>query len=252
MAVRFEATDDAITIRQTRKGLRWTMRLIVIFGLFGIGITTLMSHVRVDTRVRCDHQRAACTLDKDSETSELTLASIKTVKLNGDVVELWRTEMPKYQALCGGDASASAFVDQWNAFLTDPAHAPIELTCTGRMIEGPPPLALLPVTMVGWLIIFALFARFSVEIHAVLDRRAGTIDVRGRQWFRRAWKVSRPLGDVIGIDRRRRYAGRGQYTFVIYAVFNDGSDVALWAPVASKLSTIDERVAKLREFIAAK
>lgn len=64
-------------------------------------------------------------------------------------------------------------------------------------------------------------------------------------------RAHRPLRDVARIDVRTRSAGRGQRSFLVYAVSVDDSDVLPWSPAAVLLTTLEERVAALRSLVEA-
>lgn len=109
----------------------------------------------------------------------------------------------------------------------------------------------LPVTIMGWLGFAAAFARSSVEITAVIDRKAGRIEVRGHGWMHRSWQVSRPLSYVREIALDRIDEPRGRHSWQVHAALVDGTRVLLWSPVAVNDREVTERVAALRGFLDA-
>jgi hypothetical protein len=144
--------------------------------------------------------------------------------------------------------TAASFASDLNAFLADDGHAPIELRCVTQYVNGMNMNAF-PFVVLGWVILILLFAPFSQEVTAVLDRRAGTIESKGRAWLQRSWNVKRPLRDVAQIDVGSVYGGYGSRRYLVYARFHDGSRALLWSPAYATLDTINDRVRQMKALV---
>lgn len=253
MAVHFEATDDAIRLTQTRRGLRVTFAVVAVVLALSVALQLVIGGLRIDTTLACSHATASCTLTKGKSVHELPLASISAVRLqqrSDDTASwVWLTEARSHE-LCGatdaaGRAAAQAFAQTADAFLKDATHAPIEVHCTSQSVNGPGFTGLLAAAL-GWLVMVALFAQFSDEVSVTIDKRAGTIHSKGRAWFRRAWDVTKPISEVERVDVHSVFVGHGGRRYTVTAYFRDGSHAKLWSPAMATLDTINERAGILR------
>ena len=259
MAVEFKQEGDVLRITQTRAGWRWTAVVFGVFWAVGAVMAVVQSLHETPTSLDCDHAGGRCTLTEGRRVSERPITSLvrASVEVDDDAasVLLESREPPRFRWICGAapDPAAVAAVRglaaEIEAFRADPSHPPLALRCAGREVHGAKLHIVLPASLLGWLLVLLLTLRFSEELRVVLDRRAGTLDVAGRRWFRAPWHVQRPLADVAGIELRSRPAMRGQSYFSVHAVLTDGSDVRLWSPAAVRMSTLTERVAALRAFL---
>lgn len=251
MAVHFEVTEAELRLRQTRRGLRVTFAVASVVMALNLVLQVVLHFQALDTTLDCSHATAACTLKLGQRAWEVPLTSITSVRLEAqdDAAWVWFLEARSHQ-LCGatdaeGRAAAEAFAQNTQAFLNDASHPPLSLRCTSRAVNGPG-LAVLLAAVLGWLVLFMLFAPYSDEVTVEVDRRAGTLRSKGRAWLTRPWDVTRRLAEVERVNVFSTFAGHGGRRYTVSASFRDGTHVKLWTPAMTTQATIDERVAQLR------
>lgn len=253
MAVRFEVTDDAVRLTQTRRGLRLGFAVLAVVFALSVALQLVLGGTRFDTSLACSHAAAACMLTKGKAQHEIPLSTIRSVRLDTSADDttswVWLLEA-RSNELCGatdadGRAAAAHFAQAADAFLKDTAAPPLELHCTSQSVNGPRWIGLFGAVL-GWLLVALMFAPMSTEVAVVVDKRAGTVRSKGRAWFRRAWDVTKPISEVVSVDVRSHYAGRGTRQYYVVASFRDGTDALLWSPAAATMKTINERTEALR------
>lgn len=259
MSVGFEDTGERIVLAQRRRGLRRVAAGIVGLWLTGGLVRYWADQRELPTTLDCDHERGVCTLKTAGRTTEIDVASLTGASLEQHAtrqthaawIALHRREHPGAHKLCGSRddpaavAAAQVGVAELTAFIVDPGHAPVHLQCQTRRTSPPRYAVVMTASLLGWCVVFLVLAQFSHEIEVVLDRRAGTISVRGRAWLRRSWQVARPLADVARIDVRDRYAQLHE----VVAVFVDGTEALLCSPVIVTPARFEQHVAALRALV---
>ncbi|MEO8549565.1 MAG: hypothetical protein ABI678_06315 [Kofleriaceae bacterium] len=246
MAVRFEAAGDRLEIHQTRRGLRIATWLFVVFGLFGVVLVNLPQKAKLT--ITCSRTAGTCTIGHPhSKDWTQPLASITSVGLSNEVLELERRDAEPYHLCTAPHAENEAAATALGDFLKDPKVDSVATQCTTHLPAIPIVGRLAGV--LGMALLYLLLTAFLVDAHTIVDRKAGTITMRGSSWPLKRWSVERPLSDVVNVAARRIYTGRGQHMYLVDVVFEDGAVVRAMSPAAYRLAVLQQRITELRRYV---
>jgi len=258
--------DPAVySIRQSARRFRGIFLGLVLIGtVTAVAVVATSSHSDHQTMsITCDHAKHGCTF---AYTTPIPLAdeNIRGTK----VVERkdphdWYLSLDtrdpdgkrhEFQACHTDDAKAVAGItahrETLHAYLADPAHAPIAITCE-TYPSGPSP-AIAFIQVLGWLVIAFLFRYWSTDIHVRFDRAANRVTIKGRRWFARRWSIDEPLSEVERIETSSIYMGRGGRMYFLRAVMRDGRTPMLWMPtLRGGLDRVNKRGAELTAWLSA-
>jgi hypothetical protein len=262
MAWKIDSDPAVYTIRQSARRFRGIFIGLLVSG--GVAaIATIATSKQVDTMsITCDHAKHGCTFDYTTPMplADANLRGAKVVHKNDewylslDTRDADDGKPHEFQACHTEDAGAVAGItahrDELRAYLGDPAHAPIAITCA-TFPSGPSP-AILVIAPLGWLVIAFLFRYWSFDIRARFDRTAKRVTIKGRRWFARRWSIDAPLSEVERVETSSIYMGRGQRMYLLRAVMRDGRTPILWTPtLRGGLDNVNKREAELNAWLAA-
>lgn len=246
MAVRFEATGDRLEIHQTRRGLRIAVWLFVLFGVLGAVLVNLPHQVKVG--IACNRTTGVCTITHPhSKDWEQPLASIASVGLTDEELVLERRDTEPYHLCTAARADNEAAASALASFLKDPKCETVAAECTSQ-------LPAIPIVgrfagLFGMALLYFLLTAFLVDAHTVIDRKAGTIAMRGSKWPLTRWKFERPLAEVKNVAAKKIYAGRGQHMYLVDIVFDDDTAVRAMSPAAYTVPVLQQRIMELRRAV---
>lgn len=245
MAVRFEAAGDRLEIHQTRRALRIATWLFVLFGALGVAMTFIPHSAKVT--IACDRAAAECTIGHPhSKDWKQPIAAISSIDLTDDELVIQRRDTEPYHLCYATRTENEAAAQALSKFFAE-KQATVATECTTHLPGIP--IAGRVAGLFGMALLYFLLVAFLVDAHTLIDRKAGTIAMRGSKWPFKRWKLERKLSEVANVAVRRVYTGRGQSMYLVDVVFSDGQIARAMSPAAYKLDTLQQRIVELRKYV---
>jgi hypothetical protein len=246
VAVHFVATEDRLEIDQTRRGLRIGMWLCLAFAVLGFAMMHFAPTPH--TTVSCTRASGRCTVTRTGHHPiDLQLAQITGARLADHELLIDGATEPLYHVCQAPRAELQTTADQLTKFFADPNATMVATSCdstASRVPIGGQLGTVLGIALVLWYV----SSLFLIETRVVIDRAANTIALRGRRGWKK-WDVERSLAEVDRVRIGRRYAGRGQYLFLVFIHFGDGASYVVYSPAMARMKTFDQHVAELQRFV---
>ena len=263
MAWRIDSDPAVYSIRQSARRFRAVViGLVACTVVTAIAVVVTSSPAATTMSITCDHAKHGCTFAYTTPIplADANIRGTSVVKRHGewylslDTRDADDGKPHELQACHTEDASAvtglDAHRDELRAYLDNPAHAPIAISCATFPSIPSPFIGVMGV--LGWIVIAFLFRYWSIDIRARFDRTANRVTIEGRRWFARRWSIDEPLSELERVETSSIYMGRGQRMYLLRAVMRDGRTPIVWTPtLRGGLDNVNKREAELNDWLRA-